>query len=261
MSPKVPTLRPFQVEPSASQQSSISQRLCFLRERGDRVEVEDVAQRVRDHDGSGLFAARGFELAHIDVVGRQRDIDEDRHEAILDDGIDRGGKPAATVMTSSPGLSRRSPSLGEVSALTASRLAEEPELTSDAQRTPTKRASLRSNSSAKRPVVNQQSRAESTTELRSPPSITLPETGTGDSPGMNSVGGKCFRKILGAKDRGFAAEAGSLYLSSRVRKLSIHNRESARCTCIRLSEHDLRTKRTVIASQRCAIQRMLRGLE
>ena len=75
------------------------------------------------------------------------------------------GKPAATVMTSSPGLSRRSPSLGEVSALTASRLAEEPELTSEAQRTPTKRASFRSNSSAKRPVVNQASRAESTTEL------------------------------------------------------------------------------------------------
>ena len=38
------------------------------------------------------------------------------------------GKPAATVMTSSPGLSARSPSLGEVSAVKASRLADEPEL-------------------------------------------------------------------------------------------------------------------------------------
>src|ERR1035438_6616769 len=90
------------------------------------------------------------------------------------------GKPAATVMTSSPGLSRRSPSFGDVSALTASRFAEEPEFTSEAQRTPTKRASLRSNSSAKRPVVYQPSRAASTTELKSSASITLPETGTDD---------------------------------------------------------------------------------
>src|ERR1035438_3543456 len=109
-------------------------------------------------------------------------------------GLTVVGKPAATVITSSPGLSRRSPSFGEVSALTARRLAEEPELTSEAQRTPTKRASLRSKSSAKRPVVNQQSRAESTTELKSPPSMTLPDTGTGDCPGVNSAVGKAISK-------------------------------------------------------------------
>jgi hypothetical protein len=89
-------------------------------------------------------------------------------------------------MTSSPGFSCRSPSFGEVSALTASRFAEEPELTSDALRTPTKRASFRSKSSAKRPVVNQASSAESTTALTSAPSITLPETGIGECPGLNS---------------------------------------------------------------------------
>src|SRR6185312_16157382 len=98
-------------------------------------------------------------------------------------GLSVVGKPAATVITSSPGLRRRSPSLGEVSALTAMRLADDPELTNEALRTPTKRANLRSKSLAKRPVVNQQSRAESTTEMRSPASMTLPDIGTGDSPG------------------------------------------------------------------------------
>ncbi len=39
------------------------------------------------------------------------------------------GKPAPTVMASSPGRSRRSFSFGEVSALTASRLADDPEFT------------------------------------------------------------------------------------------------------------------------------------
>ena len=42
------------------------------------------------------------------------------------------GNPAAVVMTSSPGRRRRSPSLGEVSAASATRLALEPELTSNA---------------------------------------------------------------------------------------------------------------------------------
>src|SRR6202044_3436018 len=93
------------------------------------------------------------------------------------------GKPAATVMTSSPGFSRRSPSLGDVRAVNATRLAEEPELTREQLLTPIKRASFFSNAFAKRPVVNQQSRAESTTERKSVPSMTFPDTGTGDLPG------------------------------------------------------------------------------
>src|SRR5579872_992434 len=105
-------------------------------------------------------------------------------------GLTVVGNPAATVITSSPGRSLRSPSLGEVRALRATRFAEEPEFTSEAHRTPTKRASLRSKSSAKRPAVNQQSRAESTTQDKSLESITLPETGTDDSPGMNGFDGK-----------------------------------------------------------------------
>src|SRR5579884_1298026 len=99
------------------------------------------------------------------------------------------GKPAATVMTSSPGFRRRSPNLGEVRALTATRLAEEPELTKEAHRTPTNRDNFRSKSSANRPVVNQQSKAESTTEHKSCESIIFPETGTEDSAGLKSRSG------------------------------------------------------------------------
>src|ERR1022692_3400497 len=89
-------------------------------------------------------------------------------------------------MTSSPGVSRRSPSFGEVRALRATRLAEEPELTSDAERTPTNRARFRSKVSANRPAVNQASSAQSTTALTSETSITLADTGTGETPGIKS---------------------------------------------------------------------------
>ncbi len=105
-------------------------------------------------------------------------------------GLTVVGNPAATVITSSPGLSWRSPSLAEQSADSATRLAEEPELTSDAERTPTKRASLRSNSFAQRPVVNQASRPDSTTAQISSASITLPETCTPEMPGTNAWGAK-----------------------------------------------------------------------
>ena len=55
-------------------------------------------------------------------------------------GLTVVGKPAATVITSSPGCRRRSPSFFEVRAETASRFADEPELHRSACRTPTARA-------------------------------------------------------------------------------------------------------------------------
>src|SRR5271166_1001243 len=54
----------------------------------DGIEVKDIPQGVGDHDCPGLFAAGSFELADIDLVGGQRDIHEDRYEAILNDRID-----------------------------------------------------------------------------------------------------------------------------------------------------------------------------
>src|ERR1700733_11304252 len=96
-------------------------------------------------------------------------------------GLTVVGKPAATVMTSSPGRKLRSPSDGEVKHESATRLAEDPELTSDAQRTPIKAAKSRSNSAAKRPVASEASTRVSTSDE----STTLPDTGTALSPGLN----------------------------------------------------------------------------
>jgi hypothetical protein len=113
------------------------------------------------------------------------------------------GKPAATVMTSSPGLSCRSPSVGEVSTETATRFAEEPEFTSRASRTPTNFANLNSNRSANRPAVSQKSSPDSTMANMSLSSKTRPETGTGDSPGVNVSSGKtpCNIRLSAAGSR------------------------------------------------------------
>ena len=91
-SPKVPTLRPCQVEPTASQQSSISHRSCLRANSVTAVEIERIAQRVGQDQGSRAPAEGGFELADIYVVGGQRHVHEYRHQAVLQDGIHRGGK-------------------------------------------------------------------------------------------------------------------------------------------------------------------------
>ncbi len=99
-------------------------------------------------------------------------------------------------MTSSPGIRRRSPSLGEVSAESASRLADDPELMSTHSRTPIQRANSRSNCSAKRPVVSQKSSDESTSDCISAASKTLPETGTLDSPGTKRRARELLRVVF-----------------------------------------------------------------
>ena len=83
------------------------------------------------------------------------------------------GKPAATPMTSSPGLMARSPSLGEVRVLKATRLADEPELTVMRCLTPRNAASCFSKSSLKRPVVSQPSSEASTMFLSSSAPMTF----------------------------------------------------------------------------------------
>src|ERR1017187_1579688 len=111
------------------------------------------------------------------------------------------GKPAASVITSSPAWRRRSPSFGEVSAATATRLADDPELTSTHSRIPNQRANSFSNCSANRPVVSQKSSDESTSRRISEPSNTLPEIGTGVSPGTKSRGGKASAQYSPTKSR------------------------------------------------------------
>ena len=72
------------------------------------------------------------------------------------------GKPQATVITSSPRLTWRSPNKGEVSAEKANRFAEEPEFVKEQYLTPNHSAKPFSNLRAHGPAVNQKSREEST---------------------------------------------------------------------------------------------------
>src|ERR1019366_1033880 len=105
----------------------------------------------------------------------------------------------ARVITSSPGLSLRSPSLGDVKAEKATRLADDPEFTSEHPRTPKKRLNRRSNSVANLPVVSQQSSAESTRLRKSLPLNTLPDAGTTDSPATKIRSGNRSRKYCSAR--------------------------------------------------------------
>ena len=103
--------------------------------------------------------------------------------------------------------------MGEVSALSASRFALDPEFTRLAERTPTNFASLRSNSLANRPVVNHPSSAESTTEQMSSAPITLPDTGTTDSPDYpNQIGWSTGGDFL----TGLNPSGSGLIFSSRL---------------------------------------------
>jgi len=91
-------------------------------------------------------------------------------------------------MTSSPGWMARSPSLCEVSAVNANRLAEEPELVVSACFTPRNSVRRFSKASLKRPVVSQPSSEASTMFWSSAAPITLPEGGTTFLPASNALG-------------------------------------------------------------------------
>ena len=110
--------------------------------------------RVR---GPIAAATRSAVALHVPQV----DVDEDRHEAVLQDRVDGRGEARRDVMTSSPA---RSPpfSRGEVSADSARRFAEEPEFVSTEWRTPRKVASPRWNRCPCGPSVSQKSSVAST---------------------------------------------------------------------------------------------------
>src|SRR6185369_9044254 len=90
---------------------------------------------------------------------------------------------------------------------TANRLADDPEFTSRQSRRPLQRANSRSNWSAKRPVVSQKSKAESTSERISAASKTLPETGTLVDPGMKSRAGNAAAQYSPTRSRIWARRA------------------------------------------------------
>ena len=55
----------------------------------DSLEVERIAERMRDHDSLRLVRERSLKLRHIDVVLRDRHIDKDRHCSVVDNRRDR----------------------------------------------------------------------------------------------------------------------------------------------------------------------------
>ena len=64
-------------------------QVVLLAESRDRVEIEDVAEGVGDHDGLdpgtvGLLKERG-----VDLEAGDSDVEEDGHEAVLEDRVDR----------------------------------------------------------------------------------------------------------------------------------------------------------------------------
>src|SRR5690242_7225687 len=83
------------------------------------------------------------------------------------DGFTVVGKPAATVITSSPGISRASPNDSAVNAAIAKRFAEDPELTVKAYGRPKNVRNFFSKMELYLPVVNQNSKAESVRLLSS----------------------------------------------------------------------------------------------
>lgn len=58
----------------------------------NRLEVEWVTERMRNHDGLRLVRERRLKLRHIDVVLRDRHIDKDRHSTVVDNRRDRRRK-------------------------------------------------------------------------------------------------------------------------------------------------------------------------
>ena len=89
------------------------------------------------------------------------------------------------MITSSPSTNARLPRRSDLSAETAKRFADDPELQSIACLTPITFANSSSNSWANLPDVNQKSSDESTRFVSSDSSNTFPETGICEIPPKN----------------------------------------------------------------------------
>ena len=96
------------------------------------------------------------------------------------------GKPAATVITSSPGFNFRSAISLLSNEESARRFAEDPELTIKACRIPTVLAKKDSNFSVCGPAVNQKSKLAPTALINSCSPNTLPVTGISLLPGTKT---------------------------------------------------------------------------
>ena len=171
--------------PSASQLSSISQRLCFLqkattasRSKGfPRVCATITAFVFGDKASSSLVTS----ILYCGIVTSTNT--GTAPYCII--GVTVVGKPHATVMTSSPLFTCLSPKSGDVKVINASKLALDPEFTSDTYFVPNCFPNSFSNSSKYLPAVSQNSKEASTRFTISSESYTL-EAYVILSPSLNS---------------------------------------------------------------------------
>src|SRR5438045_5740527 len=56
------------------------------------INIERIAERVRKYDGPGSIGKGQLQLTNIHIKGGKRYVDEYGHQAVLEDGIDRGRK-------------------------------------------------------------------------------------------------------------------------------------------------------------------------
>ncbi len=67
--------------------------IVFSGEGGDGIKIENIAEsKGNELQPPGLLATCRFQLRDIDFIGRKRDIDENRHEPVLNDRVYRGWK-------------------------------------------------------------------------------------------------------------------------------------------------------------------------
>lgn len=101
----------------------------FIAESSHHGQIKGTAQRMRQNDGPCPVRSGLFQEGHVHIAVRELYIHKHRLQAALDDGSNRGGEPGGNREDLIPRLSCRSPSSGDVSADTASKLAADPEQT------------------------------------------------------------------------------------------------------------------------------------
>ena len=106
-------------------------QILLFRELVHGFQIKWVAQRVSNHDRFGLVAVGSLERRTSMLYVPNSTSTNTGTQPFWTIGLTVVGKPAATVITSSPGHTRRSPSDSSISTVNATRFALEPEFTSN----------------------------------------------------------------------------------------------------------------------------------
>src|SRR4029077_14832871 len=78
--------------------------VVLFRDRGDRVEIERISERVREHNRPRFRSNSRGQAIDIDIGCREINVDEYRNALILNDWRDRGGKSGGDSNNLAAGL-------------------------------------------------------------------------------------------------------------------------------------------------------------